>query len=331
VQLRIVDPTSVSNSAVPLEIRGPRERLCLAMSKLFLSGSLKRFGFRRSQITRFDTQANYIADRVEQVDEYVHLFRPFVSFAGNTVCELGCNVGYLLDGFLQRENFRAIGLDIDADALEIARETYGSRIEFVGTTATAIPLPDDSVDVMYTIDTVEHLSHPRQILAECFRVLRPGGTLLVHFHAWLGPYGSHLEDIIPFPWPNVVFSMDTLLKVAAHLYESPDYKPACYFLDPGTGRRKPNPYLDHARWNEYLNHIKIGEFRRMIRELPFDVIHLENIGFGGKCFPLARRLSRLAQWPIAEEFFTKATFTVLRKRNLGAWACSSEGLAMMLA
>jgi SAM-dependent methyltransferase len=297
------------------EIRGVRERLCLAMSRLFLCGALKQFGFRRSENTRFDTAEHYVADRVEQVDDYIRLFRPFVTFAGKTVCELGCNSGYLLDGFLQRESFRAIGADIDGDALQIARETHGSRIEFVQTTPTEIPLAGDSVDVVFTIDTVEHLSNPREMFAECLRVLRPGGTLLAHFHAWLGPYGSHLEDIIPFPWPNVVFSMDTLLRVAAHLYESPEYKTACYYLDPETGGRKPNPYLDRARWNEYLNRIKIRDFRQMIHELPFETLHLENIGFGGKSFPLARRLSSLSQLPIAEEFFTKATFAVLRKRS----------------
>ena len=46
---------------------------------------------------------------------------------------------------------------------------------------------------------------------EADRVLRPGGWFLVHFHPWLGPYGTHLEDIIPYPWANAIFSMDTLL------------------------------------------------------------------------------------------------------------------------
>ena len=303
-----------SSSGVVPQVRGLPEHLCLAISKLFLSGPLKRFGFRKDEIARFDSTQQYVADRVEQIDDYIALFRPFVSFNGKTVCELGCHTGYLLDAFLQHETFRAIGADLDTQALEIARKTYGQRIEFVQTTATEIPLPTQSVDVVYTIDTLEHLSRPREMFAECLRVLRPGGTLLVHFHAWLGPYGSHLEDIIPFPWANVAFSMDTLLHVAAHLYESPAYKTACYFIDSTTGKRKPNPFLDRAKWDESLNHIKIRQFRRIIRELSFEVLHMENIGFGGKGFPLARHLVGLSQLPVAEEFFTKATFAVLRKK-----------------
>lgn len=285
------------------------------MSKLFLNGSLKQFGFRKAEITRFDSMQNYVADRVEQISDYLRLFRPFVSFEGKTVLELGCNRGYLLNSFLQHESFRAIGAEIDPEALQIARENYGHRVEFVRTTTAGIPLPDASVDVIYTIDTVEHLSRPREIFADCLRVLRPGGVFLVHFQGWLGPYGSHLEDIIPFPWANVVFSMDTLLQVAAHLYESPDYKIACYYLDPKTGEPKPNPYLDKAGWDEFLNHIKIRQFRKIIRELPFEVLHMENIGFTGNAFPIARHLAKLSQLPIAEEFFTKATFAVMRKRT----------------
>ena len=109
--------------------------------------------------------------------------------------------------------------------------------------------------------------------------------------------------------------MDTLLDVAAHLYESPDYTVACYYLDPKTGAPRPNPFLDKAGWDNFLNRIKIRQFRKIVRDLQFEVLHMENIGFGGRTFPMARYLRKLAQLPIAEEFFTQATFAVLRKRN----------------
>lgn len=305
--------STMQNTHVP-QVTGLSANVCLAISKLFLNnGPLKQYGFRKAEITRFDTMENWIADRVEQIDEHADLFKPFVSFAGKTVFELGCNRGYMMNSFLQREDFEGIGGDIDADALETARANFGSRIRFVQTTGSTIPLPDQSVDVIYTIDTVEHLIELDEIFADCYRILRPGGTMLVHFGAWFTPYGAHLEDIIPFPWANVAFSMDTLLKVAAHLYDSPDYKVACYFLDEKTGKPKPNPYLDKTRWDDFLNRITIRRFRRMLKNSKFKIEHLENIGFGGKTFKLGRYVGKLSQLPVAEEFFTKATFAVLRK------------------
>lgn len=298
------------------KINGLSPKVCLAISKLFLgNGPLRRFGFRKSEITRFDSMENYVADRVEQIEEYQELFKPFASFEGKTVLELGCNRGYLLNSFLQHENFQAIGAEINPEALKIARENYADRIEFVQTTPNKIPLPDESVDIIYSIDTFEHLSEPSEILTECQRILRPDGILLLHFSTWLTPYGSHLEDIIPMPWANSVFSMDTLLQVAAHLYDSPDYEVACYYIDEKTGKRKPNPFLNKAKWDEYLNHITIRRFRRLIKELPFEIKHLENIGFGGKKFKVGRYMERLSRLPVTEEFFTKATFAVLKKKN----------------
>ncbi len=298
------------------ELSGLGPKLCLAASKQFLrNGALNRYGFRKAEITRFESMENYIADRTEQIDEYLELFRPFVSFKDKTVLEVGCSQGYLINSFLQHEKFTAIGADIDSDALKIARENYGDKIRFIQTTASSIPLPDASVDVIYTIDTVEHLSNIRAIFADCYRILKPGGIMFVHFQGWYGPYGSHLEDIIPFPWANALFSMDTLLKVAAHLYESPDYDVACYFVDPETGERKPNPYLDRAGWDEFLNHLTIRQFRKVTRELPFEVIHFENIGFGGRTFRIGKYLSKLSKVPVANEFFTKATFAVMCKPN----------------
>lgn len=298
------------------KLSGLSPRICLAVSKLFLgNGPLKRFGFRKAEITRFETMENYVADRVEQIEEYQELFKPFASFEGKTVLELGCNRGYLLNSFLQHENFQAIGAEINPEALEIARKNYGDRIEFVQTTPKKIPLPDQSVDIIYSIDTFEHLSKPSEILQECWRILRPDGILLLHFSTWLTPYGSHLEDIIPIPWANSVFSMNTLLDVAAHLYDSPDYDVACYYIDEKTGKRKPNPFLDKAKWDEYLNHITIRRFRGIIKKLPFEIKHLENIGFGGKKFKFGKYLGKFSQMPVTEEFFTKATFAVLKKKN----------------
>lgn len=296
------------------KLNGLSPNLCLAISKLFLkNGALKRFGFRKAEITRFDSMETYIADRTEQIDEYLNLFRPFVSFTDKTVLDIGCNKGYLINSFLQNEKFTPIGADINESSLQIARETYGDKIKFIQTKANSIPLPDASVDIIYTIDTVEHLSQIREIFTDAYRVLKPGGTMFVHFQGWYGPYGSHLEDIIPFPWANAVFSMDTLLDVAAHLYDSPDYDVACYYVDQKNGERKPNPYLDKEKWEEFLNHLTIRQFKQLLKTLSFKVEHFENIGFGGRAYRAGRYLSKLSKVPVANEFFTKATFAVLRK------------------
>jgi SAM-dependent methyltransferase len=290
------------------------EGVCLLLARLFLTGPLARVGLRHGPAAqRFESEHAHISDRRHQADEYNALFSRFSSFSGKTVLDLGSSSGYLLDEFLKRQSFRAIGVDSDAREVEEGRRSYGDRILFVQSTAASIPLPDASVDIVYSVDTFEHLSRPREMLLDVHRILRPGGLVLIHFHPWLGPCGSHLEDIIPFPWPNVFFSLDTLLRVAGRLYESSDYAPACYWIDRETGARRENPYLDHQRWDDFLNRMSVRRFRRLLPSLPFSVVAFRPLGFGGRHYRVGRLLRPLARVPLLNELFTSAVFCVLRK------------------
>jgi SAM-dependent methyltransferase len=285
--------------------------LCYGLAVAFL-GPLRRLGSRTPAITRFDSDENYFAQRVADTSHYRELFARHVSFEGKTVLDLGCNRGYLLHSFFQNEKFEGIGADLVSYYLKDARRDYGDIFKFIQTTPKTIPLPNSSVDVVYTIDTIEHLSQPKELFAEVYRVMRPGGVFLVHYNPWFNPHGSHLEDIITFPWPHVFFSMDTLLRVAAKLYDSPHYDTACYFLDKD-GQKKPNPYHDQNSWGTYLNYMTIRKFNRLLKQTPFRVKHQEKIGFGGRTFKISRAVRGLAQVPVLDEFFTSVLFTVLEK------------------
>jgi SAM-dependent methyltransferase len=300
--------------ATPVALTRPSEKLCMALARLFIDTPLRRFNLRENTHgNRYDSMENYVQDRVSNIRGYREQFSKFTSFRDKTVLEVGCSSGYLLNSFLEHEPFTAIGADLSPEMISQARKDYGDRIRFVETTPTSIPLPDATVDVAYTVDTVEHLSRPKEIFLEVHRILKPGGLFLLHFGPWYGPCGAHLEDIIPFPWPQVLFSMDTLLKVAARIYDSPDHKAACYWFDPETGERRPNPYLDREKWRAYLNDVTVRKFKRIVRELPFETVHLRGHGFGGTNFKAAKVVRWLVHVPVVNEMFTSYIFCVLRK------------------
>lgn len=52
----------------------------------------------------------------------------------------------------------------------------GPHVDYVGN-AESIPLPDCSVDLVISQETLEHVSDPQQVVREITRVLRPGGML----------------------------------------------------------------------------------------------------------------------------------------------------------
>lgn len=48
-----------------------------------------------------------------------------------------------------------------------------------------VPLPHDSVDLVLSTQVLEHVGDPGSYLSECYRVLRPGGALLLSTHGMM--------------------------------------------------------------------------------------------------------------------------------------------------
>lgn len=93
------------------------------------------------------------------------------------VLEAGAGEGYGAD-LIADVARRVIGLDYDESSVAHIRARY-PRIEMLHGNLAALPLPDASVDVVVNFQVIEHLWDQGQFVAECLRVLRPGGVLLM--------------------------------------------------------------------------------------------------------------------------------------------------------
>lgn len=97
--------------------------------------------------------------------------------AGRTVLEAGCGEGYGAD-LLSRTASRVVALDYDAHTAAHVHRRYPA-LGLVRANLAHLPLPTASVDVVVNLQVVEHLWNQPEFLAECHRVLVPGGTLLI--------------------------------------------------------------------------------------------------------------------------------------------------------
>jgi arsenite methyltransferase len=104
---------------------------------------------------------------------------------GEVVLDLGSGSGIdvLLSARRVGEAGKAYGLDMTDDMLALARENQRrsglSNVEFLKGEIEHIPLPDASVDVVISNCVINLSADKDRVLAEAFRVLRPGGRFAV--------------------------------------------------------------------------------------------------------------------------------------------------------
>ena len=90
--------------------------------------------------------------------------------------DLGCNRGYYISEYL---NGRAIGIDISYPVLHKAKSRL-PEISFLQGDAQQLSfLKPNSVDAILCSEMIEHVPNAQGVIAECFRMLKPGGDLLI--------------------------------------------------------------------------------------------------------------------------------------------------------
>ena len=123
-------------------------------------------------------------------------------YPGETVLDLGSGAG--LDVIISARRVgptgKAYGLDMTDEMLEVARENQRksglTNIEFLKGYIEAIPLPDDSVDVIISNCVINLSEDKGNVLKEAFRVLKPGGRFAVADIIWTRPVPDKLRKDI---------------------------------------------------------------------------------------------------------------------------------------
>lgn len=97
---------------------------------------------------------------------------------GREVLEVGCGTGLILARVAEQAK-RAQGVDLSPGMLELARRR---GLDVTEASATALPFPDASFDLVYSFKVLAHVPDIERALAEMARVCRPGGTVLAELY-----------------------------------------------------------------------------------------------------------------------------------------------------
>lgn len=122
------------------------------------------------------------------VDSYCGVGNPFTLgpiHEGEAVLDIGCGGGVdtLAAALMVGPRGRAVGIDMIPEMLERAKEDLRqsglSNVTFQEATGEDLPFPDGSFDVVISNGVFNLIPDKAKALAEAFRVLKPGGRLMM--------------------------------------------------------------------------------------------------------------------------------------------------------
>jgi 2-polyprenyl-3-methyl-5-hydroxy-6-metoxy-1,4-benzoquinol methylase len=97
---------------------------------------------------------------------------------GEILLDAGCGAGHQLNYFLGDQRAFGLGVDMSASALWLAAGRFPGRF-FSMQNLRALALRSGSVDKIVCFNVIEHISEQEEVMREFWRILKPGGSLVI--------------------------------------------------------------------------------------------------------------------------------------------------------
>lgn len=109
--------------------------------------------------------------------------------------EAGCGTGYMADWLRSQYGWKVLPVDIESAALRYTR--HAKLLDSAQADIRFLPFRDASFDIVLSFDVLVHVSRgdERKCLAEFFRVMAPGGLLVLRAAAFDALRSRHSEFI----------------------------------------------------------------------------------------------------------------------------------------
>jgi ubiquinone/menaquinone biosynthesis C-methylase UbiE len=126
---------------------------------------------------------------------------------GMALLDVGCGPGTITADLAERMGKgTVVGIDLSSEVIELARELHptssGADLSFRVDDIYALESSDETFDVVYAHQVLQHLGRPVEALAEMRRVLKPGGLLAVR-DADFGAFAWFPADPVLDRWIDV--------------------------------------------------------------------------------------------------------------------------------
>jgi len=209
-----------------------------------------------------------------------------IDIADKRVLELGCGAGFEVWYLSHHFGADAWGVDVSE---RVAWQTLADeRTHFVcADLSVDHPFEADSIDRIMSFSVLEHVVHPYNVLAELYRIMKPGGLAWISANLHRGPRASHLYRELYFPFPHLLFSDDVIRQ----------------FREKHHGRAEGATWVNRLTWAQYEDYFR--EIGFVMRSLRFSETPLDEAFYGR----FTDILGRYPRWDLTKDFF----YTTLEK------------------
>jgi SAM-dependent methyltransferase len=120
-------------------------------------------------------------------DRRLNMIRQYIELRAKRILDIGCGLGMYVSRFRQFSD-DVYGVDVDPDKIAQASEWLPNlRVS----AAEELPFEDASFDVILLNEVIEHVDDDRRAIQEAYRVLAPGGLIVIYAPNRLYPFETH--------------------------------------------------------------------------------------------------------------------------------------------
>ncbi len=142
---------------------------------------------------------DYLPEEEGSIETWQKMMDPIFKKAANLIeryqkrgrlLDVGAGFGFFLVE-MEKRGWHAEGVEISQRAIHYAREVLGQTVQ-TGP-LEKIGFPEREFDVVSGFYVIEHLPQPMKFLKECYRILKPGGLLLLRY-----PHTTPIKTLLGF-------------------------------------------------------------------------------------------------------------------------------------
>jgi len=141
----------------------------------------------------------YLPEEGGSIESWERMMKPVFHRAANLLepyrgngrlLDVGTGFGFFLVE-MKKRGWEAAGVEIAQRAIDYARDIL--RLTILRGPLEKAGFPDHDFDAVTAFYVIEHLSHPMAFLRECYRILKPGGLLLLRY-----PHTTPIKNLLQF-------------------------------------------------------------------------------------------------------------------------------------